>query len=217
MAALTGTEMKTAFEEMVDDKMPSDTLFYQLANLEKNIVEAERAWEILTELDETLSIGATHTFRTTLALPSRYLYTVMLYCGDLRAPLKQIPFAEMLRYQDAAQRYYIKRKDSSLFICGKPQSGSTVHHFYTAESADIAAGVTWTFPSWSHLLIPIRLAKKFFAVDRGEKARAMDDRWLVAEREIVNALVHWNNKLIKEAVKNGEMPVDYSSYPNVVG
>jgi hypothetical protein len=217
MAALTGAEMKAAFEEIVDDTMPSDTLFYQLANLEKNLIETERMWEILVDLDETQSIGASHTFRTAISLPSRFLYTAAMYVGDLRAPMKQIPFAAMLRYQEAVQRYYIKRKDSTFFICGKPVSGSTIHHFYSAESADIASGVTWTFPGWAHMLIPIRLAKKFFAVDRGEKGRSWDDRWTIAEREIVNALVHWNHKLIKEAIKNGDLPVDYGSYSNVVG
>ena len=208
--------MKTLFEEIVDDTMPSDTLLYQMFNLEKNLIERERLWEFLLDLDETLSIGASHTFRTALALPSRYAFTAAIYVGDLRAPLKQIHFTEMLRYQEAMQRYFIKRKDSTFFICGKPVSGSTIHHFYSGESADIASGVTWSFPSWSHAVIPIRAAKKFFAIDRGEKGRSWDDRWTVAEREIVNALVHENHKLIKEAVKNGDLPVDYGSYPNVV-
>jgi len=216
MADLTGAELKVAFEDIVDDSMPSDILLYQMFNLEKNLIETERLWEILLELDESQSISSSHTFQTAISLPSRWLYTDRLYVGDLRSPLRQISFAESLRYQDAAQRYYIKPKDSTFFVCGKPESGSVIHHFYMTESADIDANTAWAFPGWAHLLIAIRTAKKFYAVDRGSKNNAWDDRWTVAEREIVDRLVHWNNKLIKEAARNGDRPIDYSSYPNVV-
>lgn len=201
---------------MVDDVMPSDILLYQIFNLEKNLVETERLWEILADVDQSITISGSHTYLTPLALPSRYLNTIALYCGDVRSPLKQIPFAQRLRFQEAIQRWYLKRKDSTFFICGKPVSGSVVNHFYTAESADIATAVTWSFPTWAHMLIPIRAAKKFYAIDRGEKTRAWDDRWSAAEREIVQALTHWNHKLIKEAIRNGDIPVDYSSYSNAV-
>ena len=215
-ANLTGAEMKTAFEEIVKSKM-DDTLFYQVLALAKAEIEMERPWQILQELDTSQTIGASHVYTTAKTLPTRFLTPISIFVGDDRVQYIQIPFSERERYQDTAHRWYLKRKDSTFFICGKPESGKTINFFFVKSSVDISSTTTWEFPDWAHLLLPIKAAKLHYPIDTGEKGRSWDDRWLVQENRIRRALLMWDARMAKEANRHSKRGIDYSSHPNIVG
>ena len=206
--------MITMFEGLVDDKLDT-TLIYQLFNMAKNEIEIERQWEALKELDESQSISSGHTYTTVKSLPTRFLTSLSLYVGDDRIPYQQIPFEHRERYKEMTHRWYLKQIDNNFFICGTPATG-TIHLFFIKSTADISASQSWTFPSLAHPLIPIKAAKLFYPIDRIEKTRAYDDRWLIQENIIRRQLHAWDARLKKEAAKHHKYPFIPSTHSNIV-
>lgn len=212
---MTGPEMVTMFNGLVDDKL-DDTLIYQLFNLAKNEIESEREWEALKEEDSSNSIGASHTYLTALTLPTRFLTPIKLTIGDDRIPYVQIRYEDRRRYQDIARRWYLKMKDSTFFVCGKPQSGRTVYLVYVQSSADISASTSWTFPSYAHPLIPIKAAKIFYPVDQREKSRSYAPEWMAIENGIRRQLHMWDARLKKSTDRRPITAEDLRKDSNVV-
>ncbi|MCL5071591.1 MAG: hypothetical protein M1308_11965 [Actinobacteria bacterium] len=205
--------MITMFEGLVDDKLDT-TLIYQLFNMAKNEIEIERQWETLKELDESQSISSGHTYTTAKSLPARFLTSLSLYVGDDRIPYQQIPLEHRERYKEMTHRWYFKMIDSNFFICGTPATG-TIHLFFIKSTADISSSQSWTFPAFAHPLIPIKAAKLFYPIDRIEKTRAYDDRWLIQENMIRRQLHAWDARLKKEAAKHHKYPFIPSTHSNI--
>jgi len=211
---MTGPEMKTMFEGLVDDKL-DDTLIYQLFNLAKNEIENERDWEALKEVDESQVISAGSNYLTQYTLPTRYLHTIKLYIGTDILPYDQIDFTDRNRYKDNSNRFYVKMKDSKLFICGAPTAGSAINHFYIESSPDISASVDWSFPSIGHPLIPIKAAKLFYPIDRVERTRAYSPEWKTQEDLSRRMLIQWDSK-IKKGMYKSLRRTDLSSHSDKI-
>lgn len=211
---MTGPEMKTMFEGLVDDKL-DDTLIYQLFNEAKFEIEMERAWEALKDVDSSQSIGTGHNYLTSKPLPTRFLTPLGLYVGTDRNPYDLIMFEERERFRDMSRRWYFKIADSTFYVCGTPTSGSVLNLFHTKSSADISATQDWTFPTIAHPLIPIKAAKLFYPIDRVEKGRAYDDRWKIQEDVCRRGLLMWDQRLKKMAGKR-RYPFIPSTHSDIV-
>ena len=214
-------QLQDFFHGLVDDNLDED-LELALANSAKDEIEGEQDWEALKSLDETQSSSASDDYKTgPKTLPSDYLHTCNngdgLYIGGDRQAYKQIPFEKREEFQNTAKRWYLDLKNSRYYVAATNVSG-THHHFYIARSADIVAGASslWGFPSRYDKLIGYRMAKLFYAVDRGEKSRSWDDRWAIEEGILHNSLVKWNWRVQGKSYANAVRGTDIDSLPDAV-
>lgn len=145
-------------------------LFFQLLNMKKNLLEAKRDWMILRDFDSTLTFTAADDYTGSKSLPARFLrvYTPYdarqeeqtgVYIVDSagnRNPLKPIPFARRFEYKDTNGYFYIDVKNSKIGRTGT--LAGTLHLFFLKGTADIEAGTTWEFPTFSHPLLAYEVA-----------------------------------------------------------
>ena len=213
----TWTELQDFFHGLIDDSLDED-LELALANSAKDEIENEADWEALKDVDETQSSSSSDTYNTgPKTLPATYLHTIALYVGGDRQPYLQIPFEKREQFQNSAKRWYLNLKNSRYYIAATGVSG-THHHFFIARSADIDAASTtlWAFPTRYNKLIGYRMAKLFYAVDRGEKSRAWDDRWAAEESILHDGLVRWDWRVKGKSHANAQAGIDIDSLPDAV-
>lgn len=204
------------FHGIIDNKL-DDTLELQLANLAKDEIEAERDYEVLKNLDETISSSASDTYATMKSLPSGYLRTAKLYIGDDRVPYLPVLFENRERYKNSAHRFYVRLATSQYALCATGVSG-THRHFFTKRSDDItaASSTLWAFPTRFDPLIAFKMAELFYPIDTGEKVRSWDDRWAIQQRILHDGLVRWDARFKMDASKNERYDINISTLPDAI-
>lgn len=191
---MTGAEIKTFFEGIIDDTIDTDVT-YNLMNLAKEEVESERPWEMLKKMDSSLSASS-----AAKALPSDFFLPIdTIYVGT--TPYFQVPFEQQRLFANSANRWYIDLANSVYYLLGSNQSG-TIYFPYIYKTTDLAAGVTPVWPARFHKRIPFRMAELYYAVDQGDKALAWNEQW-GKEAELLRLMMQtWDSNLKKRAIEN---------------
>jgi len=160
-------DLTTAF---LSGQTIDETLFYQLLNMEKNMVETERDWMILRSFDSTITFSSSDDYTGTKSLPARFLRIYNPYsdaakeqtgvyivdsAGNKNA-LNPIKFADRFAYKDTDGYFYLDIKNSKIGRTGT--LAGTLHLFFLQGTEDMADSVTWTFPSFAHPLLAYRVA-----------------------------------------------------------
>lgn len=197
---MTGDEVIEKFHNYVDDELDPD-LELQLVNDAKDEIEAERVWEMLKALDSTQTVTAGQTQSTTRALPTRFALPIALYVGDDYEPYTLINFEDQLHHRSNGRAYFIDMANNTYALTGTVGKTATINFFHTKYSADITNNTSWTFPERFHGLLPIKMAKLYYAIDGGEKSRAWDDRWDAEYATKYNTLMLWDAQLKMRAKK----------------
>lgn len=176
--------MVTKFQTMVNDVLDSD-FEYQMLNDAVNEIETMQAWE---QLKKELTFTG-----TSVTMPTREFEVLTLFEYQSRIPYVRVPFEQKDIYRNLSYYYYIDLNTGTIHLTSTtPQ---TMNLFYTQYTADLTASDTWIFPSWCHSLVPIIMAKNYYAVDAGDKALAWDDRWAIQQKNYQDRMSAWDDRL----------------------
>jgi hypothetical protein len=216
---MTGAELQTMFEELVDDSM-DETQFLIFLNAAKNEIEAEREWNFNRAFDNTKSVATGDTYLTAKALPTRFLMPRKLYFSDDISPLLIIPFEERERYKDIYKRWYIDWANSNFHICGSSGAvGKTLNLYYGQSTADITLSTSPVWPSMFHPLIGFKAAEMWASGSDGDDLNfKMSRENLRLATNLKKSMILWDAKIkTMEYNDRNAQRADLSSYPNVVG
>lgn len=218
---LTSTQdILNHFESVIDDTLDQVTEL-NLANLAKDEIEDERNWEYLKKVDTTKTVAAGDTYLTMKSLPTDFRAPldsgIFVGTGDI-IPYTQIPFEDRYMVQDTlTHRYYIDLANSQYAVLGKPQS-NTIYFWYLKTSGTLdVVSVNPLFPSRFWALIAYKMAIMWFAIDQGDKSRSYALEWSVFYEKMHNAMVLWNERIMRASYQNRmESKLDSKYLPNVM-
>lgn len=203
---MTGSEMVTKLQNMVDDVIDTDYA-YQLLNDAKDDIESSHLWEQLKALDS----AQTET-QSSIALPSSFANPIKLYIGTEHSPYTLVPFEDSRLYRDYQRAYYIDFPNSAYYLTGTRNTSNPIYFFYIKYSPEVTSGTSWVFPERFHNIIPYKMAQIYYASNAGEKARAWDDRWKAYYDEALTAMQAWDDQLKLranrgvQALRRGDLP-----------
>lgn len=203
---MTGAEMYTQHTGMNDGRAMDETLYYQLINLAKGIIERSRPWRKLLAIDSSQTVTSSNTYTTMKSLPSDFGMTVSrkplsLVSGDDVVEVTQIQFEDRYKYKNTFGYYYIDIANDQFALTGAPDKTYTIHMPYFKLSTAIAAGVTWVFPSEFHSLLnfmvdPINKG----AIDWDDIHSRMAPEGRAVAKSIEHAMNMWDAHLQKAAL-----------------
>lgn len=222
LQGLTADQVITLFEDVVGDSL-DQTLELMLLNEVKDTIETERAWAMLTGLDQTQSANAGDTFLTTKPLPADFGLPSPrgIYVGTDLVAYKQIPFESQIDFQSITYAYYVDYYNNTYALCGSVSKSGTIKFFYRRTSPQMAlvvnGGSPWIFPPRFHPLLVYEMAIKYYAVDQSSKAKAWDDRWVTYAQRIREAMISWDDSLQMGPLQTEmNMFVDPGSFPTII-
>ena len=167
---MDGTALYTLTTQLLSGQTIDETLFYQLVNMKKDMLESSRDWMILRSFDSSVSFSSSDTYTSTKSLPARFLRVYNpfddrgreqpgVYIVDSagnKHPLKPIAFAKRFDYKDTDGYYYLDIKNSTIGRTGT--LAGTLHLFFIQGTVDIDSDGTWEFPAYSHPLLAYEVA-----------------------------------------------------------
>jgi len=198
---MTGQEIITMFEGLIDDTLDAD-LELQLLNNAKDKIEGERDWEFLKKLDSSKSATS-----SAIDLPTDYVRTLNIFVDTTR--YHQIPMEQKPVFVNSALRWYLDSANNHFYLLGSNPTG-TVNHYYIYQTPDITTGTSPVWPAKFHKLLAFEMAELYFAIDQGERGFSWDDKFAVQKELLRRSMIGWDAQLQRRANENC-MPQDYEA------
>lgn len=220
---MTAEDIQTQFEGIIDDSLDED-LELQFFNEEIDMLLSERDWEFLKKVDQSQSFNQGDNYLTLHNLPADFgrPSSKGIFVGNDMIPYGLIPFEQRIRWKDITYRYYIDYANNQYAIMGGAQPG-VIQFYYIKFNSPLVykvdnEGVPTSpiFPVRFHPVVAYGAARKFFAVDQGDKSRSWDDRWDKYYTRIHDEMVLWDESLKSQGNQNAYLPVDLNSYPTII-
>ena len=197
---MTGAELITMFNSLVDDDIDS-TLAYQLLNNARIKIEGERPWQMLKKRDATNTADTGGTWETAYSLPSDYNDPINIIVGTLE--YTPIPFEQAVFYKDNGRYYYIDEANSNFHICGSPGTAETIYFNYIYTPTDVTSTTSPVWPARYHPLIAFEMAVLFTeGVDADEVSKTMSTGFLRARQDLHDQMEKWDARLTNRAMNN---------------
>lgn len=194
---MTGTEIKTLTESILDESI-EETMFLNLLNVAKNLVEDMRPWELLKSEDSTKVHSQGDNYLTAKTLPTNFKYDYAMIVG--LDEFNQVPFTEKYAYKDSARKYYIDLAGNSFYLTGNG-TGNTVHLFYIKNTDDIDLTTSWSFPTRFHPLLAFYIVGFIMGgQDADEIYRMMAPENKIQMTAIQNSMISWDDTLKLRAI-----------------
>jgi hypothetical protein len=192
---MTGTELREFFNTLIDDETLDDTAFYTLLNVAKDKLEEERNWSFLKAKNASLTASPGETYQTMKALPTDFRNMLKIYIDDLE--YTGVPYEYQIEYKDSDRHYYIDFANNQFAIIGQPAEAKTINLFYLKTTADLTSSTEPVFPSRFHKILAYLVAGYYTAgIDADDIYARMSAEHKIAAKELKNAMVRWDNKII---------------------
>ena len=192
---MTGNEILTTFEEFVGDSL-DQTIELSLANQARLEIDTELRLQVLKRLDtgSTVSSGNTYTTSYTLATDILVPASHRIYVGE--EEYTGIEFENRERYKYQTGFWYVNLYAGTYHLTGTPPAGQTITFPYITKGTDIAAdsATVLKYPSQLHIIVPMHMARIWFAIDQGEKGRSWLPEWETFYQRTKNALINWDQQ-----------------------
>jgi|SRR3990167_880108 len=207
---MEGLAIKTFVETgLLDGQTINDTFFYQLLNIAKTKIEAERNWMVLKKQDSSQTENSGDTFLTTKTLPSDFANMIKLFTaksdGSGQIFYTPIPFDQRYAYQNSSRVFWIDIANKTFGLCGTHNESRTIHLIYRSTSTDISSETSWVFPSRFHGILGFMVAVMFKGgVDYDEINAIQAIQNDKDSKELWQALIDWDDDL-----RLGEMNNQY--------
>lgn len=200
---MTGEELKTMAEELIDDTI-NGTLFYQLLNIAKTNLEEKKDWEYLKNYDSSNSVSSATTYLSMFELPTRFRSVAKLYLGDdADEAFQGIQFEERHKYQDAGCKYYIDYGNNQLALTGSFNGSKTIHLFYLRYTEDIESDTEPIFPDRFHPILAFLVSGYYTSgVDADDIYARMSPAHRFAAKELAESMNMWDHKIKMNLVEN---------------
>lgn len=197
---MTGLEIKTQFEGLVDANDVGDTLVYQLMNMIKDQVDEDRPWEYRKAKDTSQTASSSDTHETAKTLPADFASPLdVIYVGE--DEYLQVPFQTLKTTKDSSRRFAVDISGSNFYLTGRVSGTKTIDFWYLKTTTDIAAGTEPEWPTRWHKLIAPLMAEMYPAIENMERGRSWDDKWQSVSARFLSAMRKWDNRLKRQAAK----------------
>lgn len=156
---MTGTELLEHASQLNGGAEPNNTLFFELVNMFKTIIEGMRPWMFLRKVDSSQTITAATTSSTQLSLPTDFKKPFLVKRPDgsktslmLRNSagaavyLQQIPFGTQESYRDISGYWWYDIRASKFYVSGTWNETWTVYLNYIYKSVTITTATEWAYP-----------------------------------------------------------------------
>lgn len=208
---MTGTELKTLSESILDGLTIDDDFYFQLLNIAKTKLEEQRMWQYLKKLNSSNTASSS---LVTLPTDMAEEYKIMVGTGSEYAP---VPFEEQHIYAQASGRYYIDWANLQLKLLGSNIPSQTLYIFYKRFTPDLAAGTSPVFPERFHPLLAYYVAAYYQAgVDSDDVFARMAPENRLAALELERAMKQWDSSIAARA-QNNQIGVANSNYEVSLG
>lgn len=190
---MTGAEILTTFEEFVGDSLDT-TIALALANQARMEIDLELKPRCALRLDTSNTTVAGQTYTTSEALPTDILVPAgtIIYVGDV--PYTGVPFEHKERYKTRANFWYADLYNGLFYLTGTQASAQTITFPYITKGTDIAndSSTVLKYPTGLHIIVPMHMARTWFAIDAGEKGRSWLPEWEAFYQRTKRALISWD-------------------------
>lgn len=208
---------------LLGGETPSPQLILSLLNVEKDVVQDERPWQVLKKVDNSVVVTPSNTFTIPLPLPvdfSKFLLegTMQLFDGNNDVQyISEVPIESQLNYKNEYGRFCANVGSGTFFLMGLIPKVYTVYLWFIQTTPDITPLTTWEkFPSRYHKLLCFGAAARYrLGTDYDDiNARNADDNGK-ARDALLKSAERWDSDLAISAIN----AVDYKNdnYPGVAG
>lgn len=199
---MTPEEVKEFYEGLIDDE-PDEDVTYGLMDAAYTKRNEMRVWAMLMKLDTSMSHSPSDTWLTAKTLPSDFSSAYKLFGGASDNEYLPVPFTNMLRYKDSANRYTIDLANLQARFSGSPSSQLTMYLYYQYVPTSLfglsegqkASATTIVWPTRFRRLLAYDMAAfNFGGIDADEITRQMEPKQLSEARALQAAMVAWDNR-----------------------
>ncbi len=217
---MTNQEILTTFREFVGDQIDS-AVELSLANQARIELETELKLQCSKKLDtsQTTTVGGIYTTSYTLHADALVPAGTIIYVGEV--PYTGVPFEHRERYKNRSGYWYVDLFSGTFHLTGTQNEAKTITFPYITKGTDIAANDTTVlkYPSGLHIIIPMHMARVWFAIDQGEKGRSWLTEWELFYQRTKRAIISWDQswKLasIGESTPYGETAINSENAINL--
>jgi hypothetical protein len=210
---MTGPEFLTFGAEVNGGASIGETLFLQLLNLAKALIEQRRPWVLLRNTDTSKTVTTSNTWQTAIDLSTIARFNrfygedpIQLFDGNSRIQrFRQVPWNMRLQYKDTANTFVYDEANKTLYLNGTVSFSGTLYIDHIKDTADItsAEASTWSFPSWSHPILGFyAVAMHKGGIDYDDINARMAPENRAQANEILKALENWDNEKALQAQQN---------------
>lgn len=198
---MTGSELKTFAENILDGQTIGEDFFYQLLNIAKTKLEEGRAWNYLKKLDSSNTSRVGYD-TTGYNLPSDFSRDYKVMLGD-SVEITPVPFEEQHAYKYAPNGYYLDIVGDKFYLTGNVGSVDTIHFYYLRYTPDITANSSPVFPARFHFLLAFEVAGYYMnGIDSDDQFARMSPENKAAYSALKQAMVSWDSNLSARARNN---------------
>lgn len=199
---MTGAEIKTMAENILDGDTIDDVFFYQLLNAAKNQVEDMRPWMFLRKLDSSVSASA----NTPITLPTDWRRTWKLFVGTDHQYI-QVPFDQLHVYRNESNRFVVDVASGTYYLLGTIGTTSTVYHYYLKTTDDVESGTSPVWPSRFHPILGFYVAGYVqMGVDSDDIFARMAPENKAQAQILLNSMEMWDTNL-QLSEQNGQVQI----------
>lgn len=205
---MTGQDIITHFEWLVDDESIDETQLVTLMNEAYDFICASEFWHFLYSTDTTHTITAGDT---TYSTPADFLFSHRITLrrsatSNEIVTCTPVPFKDRLQYLGNATKYYVDQKNSQIVFCADPAAyaGWLMYHDYQYQPSQLATGTSPVFNRAYHSVIAYDMAKKYYYNDQGEKARSWNSEMEFERERLLRGLRSWDGMNRNHSQPSGE-------------
>jgi hypothetical protein len=194
---MTGAEIKTLSESILDGETIPEDFFYQLLNIAKTKLEEQRLWQYLKKVDSSNTASS-----SVVTLPSDFAeeYKITIGTSDELSP---VPFEEQHIYATASGRYFIDWANLTLKLLGNSIKSDTLYLFYKRFTPEVTSATSPVFPTRFHPLLGFYVAAYYQSgVDSDDVFARMAPENRLAAMELERAMKQWDSGIAMRAQDN---------------
>jgi hypothetical protein len=204
---MTNAVIFSTFEAFIHETLDR-SIEVSLAEQARIELETELKLQISKKLDTANTSTVGGTYLTPYAMQSDVLVPAgeRIYVG--LDPYIAIPFEDRVLYKDTNGFWYFDQANNNFYLCGSQTLAQTITFPYITAGTSIAdnTNTVLKWPADFHILVPMRMAQLWYAIDAGDKARSYAPEWLAFYKQTKNNLIDWDAQWKLTAVNNSTPP-----------
>jgi len=197
---MTGDEIISQFEWLVDDETIDEDQELVLLNLAYDRLNTMRVWNYLATSEESQTIAAG---TTAYSEPSDMLYpTAVKYydsSGDGYYRLNLVPYSQKARHWNVSTYVYYDAKNSNFVFTKDPSgaeyAGKTLVIEYQYQPTQLTTATSPVFNRAFHPLLAYEMARHYFYNDQGEKSRAWNKELDSEYNRMLSEMIRWDDMI----------------------
>lgn len=188
---MTGAQIKTMAETILDGDTVDEVFFYNVLNSAKDQIEDSRPWMFLRKLSTSASAVA----GSAIALPTDWRMTWKLYVGQDQL-YTQIPFDQLHMYRNEGHRFVVDVASGTYTLLGTIGASASVYHYYISTTPDVATATSPVWPDRFHPILAYYVAGYVqMGVDSDDLFARMAPENKMQALSLLSSMERWDSNL----------------------